>query len=124
MVSDTTLLEARLRFRVHQDKSAVADVRERARPPSESGRLPDWPSLTRMKDRLAHHHDRHVPKGKRRTRMAGPVLAVPGKGSWRLAGSPQAAYNMPNAWFVRAGLVNLALHYAALNSPGNRRDMK
>lgn len=49
------------------------------------------------------------------------VLALSGKGWWRLAGSPQAAEAMTIAWFDRQGLVRLAHHHAALNITGNRR---
>lgn len=49
------------------------------------------------------------------------VLALSGKGWWRLAGSPQAAEAMTIAWFNRQGLVSLANHHAALNITGNRR---
>lgn len=49
------------------------------------------------------------------------VLALSGKGWWRLAGSPQAAEAMTIAWFDRQGLVSLAHHHAALNITGNRR---
>ena len=50
------------------------------------------------------------------------ILALSGKGWWRMAGSPQAAHGMRNAWFEKAGLTSLALHHAALNRTGNRRD--
>lgn len=50
------------------------------------------------------------------------ILALSGKGWWRLAGSPQAAQGMPIAWFDRTGLVSLARHHNALNRAGNRRD--
>jgi len=49
------------------------------------------------------------------------LLALSGKGWWRMAGSPQAAEAMTIAWFDRQGLVSLATHHAALNSIGNRR---
>ena len=49
------------------------------------------------------------------------LLALSGKGWWRLAGSPQAAEAMPIAWFGQLGLVALADHHAALNAVGNRR---
>jgi RNA-directed DNA polymerase len=49
------------------------------------------------------------------------LLALSGKGWWRLAGSPQAAEAMTIAWFERQGLVSLANHHAALNFTGNRR---
>ena len=49
------------------------------------------------------------------------LLALSGKGWWRLAGSPQAAEAMPNAWFTSLGLIGLADHHATLNAAGNRR---
>jgi RNA-directed DNA polymerase len=49
------------------------------------------------------------------------VLALSGKGWWRLAGSPQAAEAMTIAWFDRQGLVRLAHHHAALIITGTRR---
>jgi RNA-directed DNA polymerase len=49
------------------------------------------------------------------------LLALSGKGWWRLAGSPQAAEAMTIAWFDTLGLVSLARHHAALNVAGNRR---
>jgi RNA-directed DNA polymerase len=49
------------------------------------------------------------------------ILALSGKGWWRMAGSPQAAEAMTIAWFEQQGLVSLAQHHAALNSTGNRR---
>jgi RNA-directed DNA polymerase len=48
------------------------------------------------------------------------ILAGSGKGWWRMAGSPQAAHGMPNAWFGKAGLVSLGAHHDALNRTGNR----
>jgi len=49
------------------------------------------------------------------------ILALSGKGWWRMAGSPQAAEAMTVAWFDRQGLVGLAGHHVALNGTGNRR---
>jgi RNA-directed DNA polymerase len=49
------------------------------------------------------------------------ILALSGKGWWKLAGSPQAAEAMTIAWFDRQGLVSLANHYTALNITGIRR---
>jgi RNA-directed DNA polymerase len=49
------------------------------------------------------------------------LLALSGKGWWRMAGSPQATEAMPNAWFTSLGLVGLADHHASLNAVGNRR---
>jgi RNA-directed DNA polymerase len=40
------------------------------------------------------------------------ILALSGKGWWRLSGSPQAAEAMPVAWFRNQGLVCLAERYA------------
>lgn len=42
------------------------------------------------------------------------LLALTRKGWWRMAGSPQAAEAMSNAWFEAQGLVSLAMRYAAL----------
>jgi len=42
------------------------------------------------------------------------ILALTGKGWWRMAGSPQAAEAMTNAWFEGQGLASLAARYAAL----------
>jgi RNA-directed DNA polymerase len=50
------------------------------------------------------------------------ILALSGKGWWRMAGSPQATHSMPIAWFEMVGLVSLATHHNALNRTGNRRD--
>lgn len=49
------------------------------------------------------------------------MLALSGKGWWRLAGSPQATRAMPIAWFDPLGLVSLENHYLAVNAQGNRR---
>ncbi len=49
------------------------------------------------------------------------LLALSGKGWWRMAGCPQAAEAMTIAWFDRHGLINLANHHRALNTTGNRR---
>ena len=42
------------------------------------------------------------------------LLALSGKGWWRMAGSPQAHEAMPNAWFKQQGLVSLSERYATL----------
>jgi RNA-directed DNA polymerase len=42
------------------------------------------------------------------------ILALSGKGWWRMAGSPPAAEAMPVAWFRNQGLVCLTERYAAL----------
>jgi RNA-directed DNA polymerase len=42
------------------------------------------------------------------------LLALTGKGWWRMAGSPQAAEAMSNAWFEGQGLASLTARYAAL----------
>jgi RNA-directed DNA polymerase len=49
------------------------------------------------------------------------LLALSGKGWWRMAGSPQAAEAMSIKWFDRQGLVSLAGHHVALPRIGNRR---
>ena len=49
------------------------------------------------------------------------LLALSGKGWWRMAGSPPAAEAMTIAWFKELGLVSLARHHAALAAAGNRR---
>jgi RNA-directed DNA polymerase len=49
------------------------------------------------------------------------LLALSGKGWWRMAGSPQAAEAMTIAWFDQLGLVSLARHHAAFQPVGNRR---
>jgi len=43
------------------------------------------------------------------------LLALSGKGWWRMAGSPQANEAMPNAWFKQQGLVSLTERYAMLH---------
>jgi RNA-directed DNA polymerase len=48
------------------------------------------------------------------------LVALSGKGWWRMAGSPQASEAMTIAWFARQGLISLANHHAALNITGNR----
>ena len=48
------------------------------------------------------------------------ILALSGKGWWRMAGSPPAAEAMTNAWFERQGLISLASHHNRLNKTGNR----
>jgi len=42
------------------------------------------------------------------------LLALSGKGWWRLAGSPQAAQAMTLKWFQEQGLVCLSVRYASL----------
>jgi len=42
------------------------------------------------------------------------LLALSGKGWWRLAGSPQASEGMTLAWFKEQGLVSLVDRYVAL----------
>lgn len=42
------------------------------------------------------------------------ILALSGKGWWRLAGSPQAHEAMNKGWFEEQGLVNLSQRYATL----------
>jgi RNA-directed DNA polymerase len=49
------------------------------------------------------------------------LLALSGKGWWRMAGSPQAAEAMTITWFDSLGLVRLAHYHAALAAAGNRR---
>jgi RNA-directed DNA polymerase len=49
------------------------------------------------------------------------ILALSGKGWWRMAGSPQAAEAMTIAWFKTLGLTSLANHHATLQTVGNRR---
>jgi RNA-directed DNA polymerase len=48
------------------------------------------------------------------------ILALSGKGWWRLAGSPQASEAMPIAWFKALDLMSLVDHHTALNAVGNR----
>jgi RNA-directed DNA polymerase len=49
------------------------------------------------------------------------LLALSGKGWWRMAGSPPASEAMTIAWFEKLGLTSLANHHATLNPVGNRR---
>lgn len=44
----------------------------------------------------------------------GWIMALSGKGWWRLSGSPQANEAMTNAWFQEQGLTNLSQRYATL----------
>lgn len=44
------------------------------------------------------------------------LLALSGKGWWRMAGSPQASEAMPIQWFQKMGLINLTNRYLLLNS--------
>jgi RNA-directed DNA polymerase len=43
------------------------------------------------------------------------LLALSGKGWWRMAGSPQASEAMPIQWFEKVGLINLTSRYLWLN---------
>ena len=43
------------------------------------------------------------------------LLALSGKGWWRMAGSPQASEAMPIQWFEKVGLINLTSRYLLLN---------
>jgi len=43
------------------------------------------------------------------------LLALTGKGWWRMAGSPQASEAMPIQWFEKIGLINLTSRYLLLN---------
>lgn len=43
------------------------------------------------------------------------LLALSGKGWWRVAGSPQANEAMPIQWFEKVGLINLTSRYLLLN---------
>jgi RNA-directed DNA polymerase len=45
------------------------------------------------------------------------ILALSGKGWWRMAGSPPAHEAMNTNWFHRLGLVTLTIRYAALQHP-------
>lgn len=49
------------------------------------------------------------------------LLALSGKGWWRLACSPQAHTAMTLQWFKEHGLVSLQAHYVSLQPVGNRR---
>jgi RNA-directed DNA polymerase len=42
------------------------------------------------------------------------LLALSGKGWWRMAGSPQANEAMPIQWFQQIGLINLTNRYLLL----------
>lgn len=44
------------------------------------------------------------------------LLALSGKGWWRMAGSPQASEAMPIEWFQKMGLISLTNRYLLLNS--------
>ncbi len=44
------------------------------------------------------------------------LLALSGKGWWRMSGSPQASEAMPIQWFEKVGLINLTNRYLLLNS--------
>lgn len=43
------------------------------------------------------------------------LLALSGKGWWRMSGSPQASEAMPIKWFEKVGLINLTNRYLLLN---------
>jgi RNA-directed DNA polymerase len=43
------------------------------------------------------------------------LLALSGKGWWRMAGSPQANEAMPIQWFEKVGMINLTSRYLLLN---------
>ncbi|MCZ7637710.1 MAG: hypothetical protein M5U12_17735 [Verrucomicrobia bacterium] len=49
------------------------------------------------------------------------LLALSGKGWWRMAGSPQAAEAMSLQWFAKQKLIDPVQKYEALNNQGNRR---
>ena len=49
------------------------------------------------------------------------LLALSGKGWWRVSGSPPAHEAMTLQWFKASGLVSLSDHHAALQPTGNRR---
>ena len=43
------------------------------------------------------------------------LLALSGKGWWRMSGSPQASEAMPIQWFEKVGMINLTNRYLLLN---------
>ena len=49
------------------------------------------------------------------------LLALSGKGWWRVSGSPPAHEAMTQQWFASLGLVSFAAHHAALQPAGNRQ---
>ena len=49
------------------------------------------------------------------------IMALSGKGWWRLADSPQAHEAMTIKWFKEIGLISLEEHFVAVNAVGNRR---
>jgi RNA-directed DNA polymerase len=49
------------------------------------------------------------------------LLALSGKGWWRVSGSPPAHEAMTLQWFKGSGLISLSDHYAVLQPTGNRR---
>ncbi len=49
------------------------------------------------------------------------MLALSGKGWWRLADTPQTHKAMSKAWFEKQGLVSLIDRYTSLQTKGNRR---
>lgn len=175
--SITRFLEAKLRLRVNQAKSAVAHVQERkflGYRLLRGGRLGIAPaSLKRVKDRIrqitrrnrgvsmekvvrelneyltgwvtyfryaqCRNHLKQLDQWVRRKvrcyrlkqrKRAKPIadflmaqgvpewrswlLALSGKGWWRMAGSPQANEAMPIQWFQQIGLINLTNRYLLL----------
>ena len=49
------------------------------------------------------------------------LLALSGKGWWRLSNTPQTNHAMNNEWFKGLGLISLTSRYLELKSSGNRR---
>jgi RNA-directed DNA polymerase len=49
------------------------------------------------------------------------LLALSGKGWWRMARSPQATEAMSLQWFAKQKLIDPVQKYKALNNQGNRR---
>lgn len=49
------------------------------------------------------------------------ILALSGKGWWRMAGSPQATESMSLQWFAKQRLIDPVQRYGALRNQGNRR---
>jgi RNA-directed DNA polymerase len=43
------------------------------------------------------------------------ILALSGKGWWRMSGSPQGNEAMPIQWFQKVGMINLTSRYLFLN---------
>ena len=48
------------------------------------------------------------------------LLALSGKGWWRMAGSPQASEAMTIAWFDKLGLIRLTLHRHVVHRPSDQ----